>query len=349
MAYEEPKYLPWDGRRVPITFVGGYLGAGKTTAINALLAQTDRPIAVLVNDVGEINIDAALIKRRHGDTVELTDGCVCCSLLDGFGAAFDQLRARPAPPDHVIVELSGVAEPQRVTPWGNSAGFSLDGVVIVVAADQLIDEAMPERIREALEQQISHADLLILTKTDIVTLDEAQQARDRLDALALGVPTLETGDRDAAVNGSFLGLGGRRPEGAAAVSHPTLFDAHTIHTVAMPTGLTLQELDHFLDGVLSGDAGCSDSGTATTAAMSSAVNTSAANSLPPAGSVTKSRGASGAPSIRSEMVVRAKGVAATADGTLVLIQVVGNRREVTELPAAEWQASTDLTVITLSP
>ncbi len=60
MAYQEPEFLPWDGRRVPLTFVAGYLGAGKTTAINELLAVTDRPIAVLVNDVGEINIDAAL-------------------------------------------------------------------------------------------------------------------------------------------------------------------------------------------------------------------------------------------------------------------------------------------------
>jgi G3E family GTPase len=120
--YVEPEFLPWDGRRVPLTFVGGYLGAGKTTAINEVLAHTDRPIAVIVNDVGAVNIDAALIRRRHGDTIELTDGCVCCSSVDGLGAAFDQIRARPEPPDHVLVELSGVAEPSQVVPWGWSAG-----------------------------------------------------------------------------------------------------------------------------------------------------------------------------------------------------------------------------------
>jgi G3E family GTPase len=54
VAYQEPEFLPWDGRRVPLTFVAGYLGAGKTSVINELLAVTDRPIAVLVNDVGEI-------------------------------------------------------------------------------------------------------------------------------------------------------------------------------------------------------------------------------------------------------------------------------------------------------
>ena len=71
MLYDEPEFAPWDGRRVPVTLVGGYLGAGKTTIINDLLARTTRPIAVLVNDVGSINIDAALVARHSGDTIEL--------------------------------------------------------------------------------------------------------------------------------------------------------------------------------------------------------------------------------------------------------------------------------------
>ncbi len=58
MPYQEPMFLPWDGRRVPLTFVGGYLGAGKTTAINEVLRTADRPVAVIVNDVGAVNIDA---------------------------------------------------------------------------------------------------------------------------------------------------------------------------------------------------------------------------------------------------------------------------------------------------
>ena len=70
-AYREPEYLPWDGRRVPLTFVGGYLGAGKTSIINDVLLEASHPIAVIVNDVGTVNIDARLIRRRHGDTIEL--------------------------------------------------------------------------------------------------------------------------------------------------------------------------------------------------------------------------------------------------------------------------------------
>ena len=74
----------WGGRRAPVTLLGGYLGSGKTTLLNELLASADRRYAVLVNDIGAVNVDAALVARRDGDTIELTDGCVCCSLVDGF-------------------------------------------------------------------------------------------------------------------------------------------------------------------------------------------------------------------------------------------------------------------------
>ncbi len=125
---------PWDGRRVPMTLLGGYLGSGKTTLLNDLLRRTDRPIAVLVNDVGEINIDAALLQRRSADTIELTDGCVCCSISESLGSTLADMRRRPTPPDHVVIELSGVADPTQVMPWAESDGFRLDGVVVLVDA-----------------------------------------------------------------------------------------------------------------------------------------------------------------------------------------------------------------------
>lgn len=301
MPYQEPEFLPWDGRRVPITFVAGYLGAGKTTAINELLAVTDRPIAVLVNDVGEINIDAALIARRHGDTVELTDGCVCCSLIDGFGAAFDQLRARETPPDHVVVELSGVANPERMTPWGNSAGFVLDGVVVVVAADQLLGVGQPKGVTDAIESQISKADMIVLTKTDLVNDGQRAIADARLDALAPGTPVFASDAGDPAT-GRFLALGGRRPDGVAATATPSLFDAHTVTTIPFGPFGSEDALEAGLDEALTAAPG---------------------------------------------LVMRAKGIVA-ADGRLQLIQVVGQRREITPLPMAEFAAPTPLTVITIA-
>jgi len=299
MPYQEPEFLPWDGRRVPITFVAGYLGAGKTTAINELLAVTDRPIAVLVNDVGEINIDASLIARRHGDTVELTDGCVCCSLIDGFGAAFDQLRARDTPPDHVVVELSGVADPDRMTPWGNSAGFVLDGVVVVVAADQLLATDQPTGVTEAITSQIAKADLIVLTKTDLVGADERALADQRIAELAPRTPTFVAGADDPAI-GRFLALGGRRPDGVAATATPSLFDAHTVSTAPFGPFATPGEIDGALDHAISAVTGT---------------------------------------------VMRAKGIVATAHHGLFLVQLVGRRREITPLPAAEFAAPTQLTII----
>jgi len=299
MPYQEPEFLPWDGRRVPITFVAGYLGAGKTTAINELLAVTDRPIAVLVNDVGEINIDASLIARRHGDTVELTDGCVCCSLIDGFGAAFDQLRARDTPPDHVVVELSGVADPDRMIPWGNSAGFVLDGVVVVVAADQLLATDQPTGVTEAITSQIAKADLIVLTKTDLVGADERALADQRIAELAPRTPTFVAGADDPAI-GRFLALGGRRPDGVSATATPSLFDAHTVSTAPFGPFATPGEIDGALDHAISAVTGT---------------------------------------------VMRAKGIVATAHDGLFLVQLVGRRREITPLPAAEFAAPTQLTII----
>ena len=304
--YQEPEFLPWDGRRVPITFVGGYLGAGKTTAINEVLANTDRPIAVIVNDVGSINIDAALIRRRHGDTIELTDGCVCCSSIDGIGAAFDQIRARPQPPDHVLVELSGVAEPSQVVWWGSTAGFLLDGVVVVVAADQVGDDALPSWIRGRLDQQIAEADLLVLTKTDLVDDAARSVAGARLADLAPATPVLEVG-RGTVEPGSlgrFLALGGRSPRGPAAVPDSTLFDAHRVATVRAPVGVSSADLDGFLASLHDRVAG---------------------------------------------RIVRVKGLVETTDLGLVLVQVVGARRELTAVPEPERQPPTDLVVITLEP
>lgn len=251
MTYREPEFLPWDGRRVPLTFVGGYLGAGKTTAINQVLAHTDRPVAVIVNDVGAVNVDARLVRRRHGDTIELTNGCICCSSIEEMGQAFDLLRARAEPPDHVLVELSGVAEPDRMLPWGHSAGFRLDGLVVVVAADQLAEGALPAWVVEHLHRHVRAADLLVLTKTDLVGPAGAAAAHHTLAGLAPGTPVLVGGPGalDSGAVGRFLALGGRRPGGTAALPAPTLFDAHEAQLVTVPDGLDAGSLAAWLDGL----------------------------------------------------------------------------------------------------
>ena len=247
MSYQEPEFLPWDGRRVPLTFIAGYLGAGKTTLVNHLLRSADRPVAVIVNDVGEINIDARLIRKHSGDTIELTDGCICCSSIDGFGAAFDTIRARETPPDHVVVELSGVAEPARLLPWGKSAGFKLDGVMTLVAADQFEELLGQLAISGTIEEQIRAADVLALTKTDLVAATDLAQIRQRLAAISPGVPIVEA--QDPSVPSMLLRIGGRRPRAEVVVPTPTLFDRHVTNRVPIPNPTSLDHINAVLDAL----------------------------------------------------------------------------------------------------
>ncbi|MEM7325690.1 MAG: GTP-binding protein [Actinomycetota bacterium] len=307
MVYQEPDFLPWDGRRVPITFVGGYLGAGKTTAINEVLAAATRPIAVVVNDAGAINIDAALIKGCDGDSIELTDGCVCCTSINDMGQALNTIRSRPVAPDHLVIELSGIAEPKNVIPWGRSAGFLLDGVVIVVAADQLLDTELPEWVRQHIEAQIAAADLLVLTKADLVDADALASARDRLGELAPGTPVVDggAGRREAGTLGRFLALGGHHDRDAAGVPGPTLFDLHQTQTLPIDGPLTRDALD--------------------------AVIADLPKSYP-GRTVARAKGV-------IELI--------DDDHGQVLVQVVGSRAEITPLFESEHQQTTDLVVITV--
>ena len=241
----DDQFAPWDGRRVPVTLLGGYLGAGKTTAINELLARTDRPIAVLVNDVGAVNIDAALIKRRHGDTIELTDGCICCDLGQGLAEAFDGLRQRPVPPEQVVVELSGVADPARVVPWAGSDGFRLDGVIVMVDSQQFLEWEDHPKIGPTMVAQLHGADLFLLSKTDIVDPATVDAVTARLGQLVPETPTLRSTSPMAAAG--FLNLGTRSGSSFTAVPDPSLFDTHTTTTVALPDPVPLAAVEAILD------------------------------------------------------------------------------------------------------
>jgi G3E family GTPase len=242
---DDPEPAPWDGRRVPVTLLGGYLGAGKTTVVNELLVRTERPIAVLVNDVGSVAVDAALIRRRHGDTIELTDGCICCSLRAGLAAAFDGLRARPAPPDHLVIELSGVADPRQVVAWANSPGFRLDGIVVLVDVDAATTLADDPVVGGAYRRQIEAADLVLLTKLDLVDDAAAARVRALVQRLAPGVAVLEAAH--AAGSAGLLSIATRRPAGFDATPDPSLFDVHDVTLATLPRPIGQDALRAMLD------------------------------------------------------------------------------------------------------
>ena len=241
----EPVYAPWDGRRVPVTLLGGSLGSGKTTVINEMLRRTDKPLAVLVNDVGSVNVDAALIKRQDGDTLDLTGGCVCCSLKNGFLEAFDQLRNRPEPPELVVVELSGIANPRSAAALSETPGFVLDGVVVLVDLDRFLElDEESSVVRDSVRAQVQAADVILLTKRDLVDAHRESAVRARLVELVPDVPVFEVGSAYSAAG--LVGLATRRPVAEVELT-PTLFDVHKTDVIALPGTLRREELDQLLE------------------------------------------------------------------------------------------------------
>lgn len=238
---------PWDGRRVPVVLLGGYLGAGKTTVLNEMLARTDQPIAVFVNDVGRVNIDAALIARHDGETIELTDGCVCCSLAGGLVAAFGRLRARPEPPELVVVELSGVAVPNRVAPWASSTGFRLDGVVVLADASTIAAQVTDPSVGPLVRTQLEAADLVLVTKADLVDADGLQHAVDVVSDIAQHSSIHAAPTPHAAAG--LVALAERRPGGPSDTAAQSLFDVHTVDTMPIPEPISRLELEQLLDAL----------------------------------------------------------------------------------------------------
>jgi len=156
---------------VPVTIVSGYLGAGKTTLINRWL-QGDHGlrIAVLVNDFGEINIDADLISDHDGQTISLTNGCVCCSIAGDLGQALGTVAALEPQAEHIIVEASGVADPVRIANYARGQpGVWLDGTIVLVDAETIEARANDRFVGSTISRQLSAADLIAITKTDLVT------------------------------------------------------------------------------------------------------------------------------------------------------------------------------------
>ena len=191
--------------RIPATIVTGFLGSGKTTLIKRLLETANgRRMALIVNEFGDVGFDGELLADcgqaacGRDDIVELANGCICCTVADDFLPAMEALLARDMPPDHIVIETSGLALPQPLVKAFNWPGVkgrvTVDAVVTVVDAeavaagrvaadetaiarqrqgDDALDHDSP--IEELFEDQLRCADLVVLSKTDLV--DDGQIAR----------------------------------------------------------------------------------------------------------------------------------------------------------------------------
>ena len=169
-----------------ITVLSGFLGAGKTTLLNHLLAtmpaEQGRHVGVIVNDFGALNVDADLVVGVEGETVELSNGCVCCSIREDLMVALQQLLSRPNPPRHVLLETSGISDPRAVLQTLETAETTgwvrIDAVLVVVDAEQY--GALSRRDRIQAVGQVLAADLIVLNKVDLMEPDAVAQVEGRL-------------------------------------------------------------------------------------------------------------------------------------------------------------------------
>lgn len=198
--------------KIPTTVITGFLGSGKTTLIRHLLHNAGgRRLAVIVNEFGDIGVDGDILRGcgadacAEEDIVELANGCICCTVADDFLPTMTKLLERAHPPEHILIETSGLALPKpllKAFAWPDvRTRATVDGVIVVIdaaavaqgrfapdeaalavlrAQDPNLDHETP--LEELFEEQLGSADLIVLNKTDL--LDAARLAEVERDVLA---------------------------------------------------------------------------------------------------------------------------------------------------------------------
>lgn len=222
--------------KIPATVITGFLGAGKTTLIRHLIGNAQgRRIALIVNEFGDVGVDGELLKGcgdetcRDEDIIELANGCICCTVADDFVPTMEKLLNRPNPPEHIVIETSGLALPQplvRAFRWPEvKTRVTVDGVITVIdaaavaagrfaedeaalaaqrQADPALDHDQP--IAELFEDQIHCADLIILNKTDLIDAETLARVEAQVRAEARPAAGLVHADHGKLPAAVLLGL-----------------------------------------------------------------------------------------------------------------------------------------------
>ena len=269
--------------KIPTTVITGFLGAGKTTLVRHMLAHAPKGkrIALIINEFGDLGVDKDILAGcgdetcREEDMVELSNGCICCTVADEFIPTMQALLARPEKFDHIVIETSGLALPQpliRAFNWPEiKAQVTIDGVVTVADAaalsegrfasdeaavdaqrrkDEMLDHETP--LGELFEDQLSAADMVIINKTDLVdpaTLAEVEKNIRAELRPGVGIVHAANGHVDVA---ALLGMGiGSEADIANRPSHHELEHGGETHehddfdsfSLTLPT---VQNKDHLL-------------------------------------------------------------------------------------------------------
>lgn len=180
---------------IPVTIIGGFLGSGKTSLLNHIINNTrGKRFAVLVNDFGEINIDAKLVVSVEGETISLSNGCVCCVIRDDLLKEVIRLFDRDPLTEHIVIESSGVARPLSVAETFFNPSVQrlveVQNMIALLDADLVIDDQAD--YTDLAYSQIAVADLVVINKTDLASPRQIEDVRQKVEAIVPRARILKT-------------------------------------------------------------------------------------------------------------------------------------------------------------